>query len=368
MKVEYFVSLLKENGFGPITGVPCSVFKDLINYIQSKETLEYYICSSEGEAMGIAGGFALSGKFPIVYMQNDGFGNAINPLSSLQLLYKLPVLMLISWRGEPGKVDAPQHKVMGEKLCELLSTFNIPYNILKNIDDDISCILKKVKNHFEINHTPFAFIITKGYFEDYPLKNLPNENSYYPKRIEYLNILKSILKKDDIIMGATGFSGRELYQIFDHKAKFYMMGSMGCLASIGLGIAETFPNKNVYVLDGDGALLMKMGSLATIGYYKPSNFIHILFDNGQYESTGGQKAVSSVVDFSIIASKCGYRSVENVSTLDKFKTVLLNIDRYLKPVFIWVKISPGTIKLLSRPSDTPEKMRDNFMKAVKAVK
>jgi len=364
MRVEHFVNKIKEYGFTPFTGIPCSVFKHLINYLDDNQEIQSYICSSEGEAMGLAGGFALSGKTPVVYMQNDGLGNAINPLSSLQLLYKLPALLLISWRAKPGTKDAPQHFLMGKTILELLDIFNIPCEILKDGIESLINALKKSEKHFKTKSTPFAFVMEKGYFEKYE-KTITIVNNKLEKRIEYIKILSKHVGSNDVLLGATGFSGRELYQSTDFKGKFYMMGSMGCLASIGLAIAKENPTRNIYVLDGDGALLMKMGTLSTIGFHKPDNFIHICFNNNKYESTGGQKTSSSEVNFAEVARSCGYKSVEKLDTLIGFEEIISDIKKYPKPQFLHVKIKPGTIDVLKRPSESPEEMRDNLMEFLK---
>jgi len=365
MKVDVFIEELQTHGFGPVTGVPCSIFKDLINYLQIEKTIKHYICSSEGEAMGMAGGFALSGKKPVVYMQNDGLGNAINPLSSLQLLYNLPALLLISWRAKPGMKDAPQHQIMGNVLIDLLNIFKIPYIILNENDQNVNDYLIRADKHLKEFSTPYAFIISKGYFEQYGNKILEKSEKQRFTRLDYLEELKSNIKPKDIILGATGFSGRELYQTFNHNGKFYMMGSMGCLASVGLGIAECNLDRNIYVLDGDGALLMKMGTLSTVGYYKPKNFIHILFNNLMYESTGGQETASSVVNFSVIAENCGYISVFNVNNPNELKKILSELAFLEKPLFINISIKSGTTEELGRPSDSPVTMRNNLLDFLK---
>lgn len=365
MKVEKFIEALQVNGFGPLTGVPCSIFKDLINYMQNENVIKHYICSSEGEAMGLVGGFALANRIPVAYMQSDGLGNAINPLSSLQLLYKLPALLLISWRAEPGLKDAPQHKVMGETLRDILTVFNIPFHVLEDSEQNLEESLRKTRQYINEFSTPVAFIVKKGYFEKYYNTTEISDKSKKYIRLDYLKVMESILSQEDIVLGATGFSGRELYEKIDIKGKFYMMGSMGCLASIGLGISESNPNRRVFILDGDGALLMKMGTLSTIGYYKPGNFVHILFNNGQYESTGGQKTASSVVNFSQVAKNCGYRSVLDVNDPAHFNYLLESITQYDKPLFINIPVKSGTIAELGRPSDAPEAMRDTIKELLK---
>lgn len=361
MKPDVFVQKIQNNNFSPFMGVPCSVFKSLLNYITIEPSLENYICSSEGEAMGLAAGFALSGKIPVVYMQNDGYGNAVNPLSSLQLMYKLPALMLISWRAEPGKKDAPQHKIMGDTIIQLLDTFSIPYCILSDSNLDESLLL--AEEYIKTKSKPFAFIIKRGYFDKFAIVQESKEK--LKSRKEYLEVLHKNIKETDILLGTTGFSGRELYQTTNRDSKFYMMGSMGCLPSIGLGIAIENPGKRIIVIDGDGALLMKLGTLSTIGFYSPNNLIHICFDNRKYESTGGQPTTSEKTNFSQIAKNCGYRSVYTIKEPERFNTLLDGLGKEDSPVFIHIQIRSGSIKDLSRPQESPEEMRDKLIKALK---
>ncbi len=235
MEPELFLEQIESASFAPYMGVPCSVFTPLLNYL-NKSGKESYACTSEGEAMGLAGGFALSGRLPVVYMQNDGYGNAVNPLSSLQLLYKLPALLLISWRGLPGKKDAPQHMLMGETIERFLKLFNIPYTILDEEEDNLKDAVLSAKTHCLKEGTPYAFVIKKGYFSKSDNKT-ETEESDLSIRIDYLNELKSYLRGSDVLLGTTGFTGRELYSCLEHPGKFYMTGSMGCLSSVGLGVA-----------------------------------------------------------------------------------------------------------------------------------
>lgn len=345
-------------------GVPCSVFKDLLTCLNDQNEVKYYITSSEGEAMGLAAGFSLAEKTPVVYMQNDGYGNAVNPLSSLQLLYKLPAILLISWRAEPGIKDAPQHILMGQTILELLDVFKIPYLIIEDNIKNLNDSLDKAQQHFETQSIPLAFIVKKGYFDKYETRSAFTPSTLNI-RADYIKILADNIGQKDILLGATGFTGRELYQMVNHQGKFYMMGSMGCLAAIGLGISQENSNRKVIVLDGDGALLMKMGTLSTVGHYKPNNLIHMCFDNHTYESTGGQPTTSPTTDFAAIAKACGYKSVSRVSNLDDFYALLQNIDMYNNPHFVYIKIKEGTIKRLERPSDSPEAMKNNLMAFLK---
>jgi len=358
MEPKRFLEQIEAASFSPFMGVPCSVFTHFLNYLKGSGK-ESYICTSEGEAMGLAGGFALAGRLPVVYMQNDGYGNAVNPLSSLQLLYKLPALLLISWRGLPGKKDAAQHMLMGETIEGFLKLFNIPYTVLDKEPDNLSEAVSRAKAHCTESGTPYAFIMKKGYF----LKNDDEEEAVQTGlslRIDYLDVLKTRLKGSDVLLGTTGFTGRELYSYLDHPGRFYMTGSMGCLSAVGLGVAIENKDKRVFLLDGDGSVLMKMGGLATVGNYAPENLIHICFDNNAYESTGNQPTVSKGIELADIARACGYKSTLKINTPGEFEAILQEVDTAVKPMFIRIRVQSGTIDGLPRPLDTPEEMKNKF--------
>jgi phosphonopyruvate decarboxylase len=360
MDAAEFIQSLRSASFSPYLGVPCSVFTPLIDRLGASAANEHFICTSEGEAMGLAGGFALAGRLPVVYMQNDGFGNAVNPLSSLQLLYHLPALLLISWRGEPDLKDAPQHRVMGLALRGLLEQLQVPYLVLEDGDEALNRALLKAREHCRTVSTPFAFIIRKSYFAPGEKASSPAAGAF-PQRLAFIQQLAELAGPQDILLGTTGFSGRELQQYTEHRGRFYMMGSMGCLPALGLGLAIQHPRRTIFVLDGDGALLMKLGSLATIGHYRPGNFVHILFDNQAYESTGGQPSLAPGTDFCAVARACGYPAQERVTTTVQFKNLLSALSSSAKPLFIHVRIRSGTPAGLPRPEKQPEQMRDDLM-------
>lgn len=359
MEVEDFIRALERAGLSAYTGVPCSYFGPLIDGLEGRSGVAHWSCSSEGEAMGLAGGLALSGRLPIVYMQDDGYGNAVNPLSSLQMMYQLPALLLVSWRGEPGKKDEPQHEWMGRTILSLLAAFEIPAHVLSGAPDELDGLLARSLAWLKERNSPFAWIVPKGYFNrpEHPRRDAVTAGA---RRLDYIALLAKRAGPADVLLGATGFTGRELYQSVDHPGKFYMMGSMGCLASIGLGIASQNPGRTVYVLDGDGALLMKMGTLSTLGHYRPDNLVHVCFDNHAYESTGGQKTTSKTTALATIAKACGYRSAATVETLDGWDAVLRDLPRTPKPLFAHLFVGQGTVEGLGRPKESPVAMRDSL--------
>jgi len=353
MDTDKFTKILEKNQFGPYVGIPCSTFKYLLNYIIEKK-IEYYPCTSEGEAMGLAAGIALTQKnIPIVYMQSDGFANALNPLTSLQMPYSIPSLLLISHRGDPQSQDAEQHKVMGASLKPILDILDVPF---EEIDPyDFKKQVSRIKKSMIDNSECFALIIPQGTFDKYAVDR-PSERKKLYLRSEYLEKLNEYIVPTDIVVGSTGLIGREMSSIIKSGAKFYMSGSMGCASSIGLGLALKNPDKRVFVLDGDGALLMKMGALTTVAVNKPKNFIHICFSNDCYESTGGQPL--NPIDLDDIASLCGYKECLTITKLKNMRT-FTNLEG---PVFLNILIRPGQNNPAPRPNETLKELAEKFRK------
>ena len=358
MIVDSLFKILKSNGFGPYTGVPCSILKPVINYAIAKEN--YYTATSEGEAMGIAAGFSLAGKKPVVMMQNSGFGNTINPLTSLQQIYKFPMMMLITWRGEPGKPDEPQHKIMGEKLLELLKLLEVPYRIStdspEKLIEDINSLSKIAEN----NSCPVAYIIRKGAFDSYQT-NITDINSELSREEAIKIISESVYPKTRII-STTGKPSRELLMLNDSERNFYTVGSMGCASSISLGLALENPKTSFVCLDGDGAVLMKLGTLTTIGNYKPENLIHICLDNGAYESTGSQSTISANVDLCKVAFAAKYVTALETDNEKALQSSIRNAQTSPGPHFIRVFVKCGSRSDLPRPKTTPIENKKRFMR------
>jgi phosphonopyruvate decarboxylase len=360
MTAEEFIATIREYEFGPFTGVPCSTLGPLIRVLEGLGEKEHLTASSEGEAMGVAGGLALAGRTPVVYMQNDGFGNAVNPITSLQLLYGLPCLLLISWRGRPGLPDAPQHLVMGQTIDRLLDLFKIPWQELKPRAEKVRDAVKWAWDTIAHSSLPCALIIPRGFFPSKTPYNKSNDTDL-ELRMTYLQRLAQCTGNKDVFIGTTGFCGREMETLYTARARFYMMGSMGCALSISLGLARERPDRSVFCLDGDGAVLMKMGTLATVGYYKPPNLCHICFDNRMYESTGGQKTTSENCDLAEVAQACGYGKSHLVRCLRDFEDRIHSFTHDTGPLFLHVLVRSGSRQDLARPASSPEQMRDALM-------
>ena len=378
IKAEDFLRPLILMGYTFFTGVPCSFLKPVINYVIQSDDLDYIIASSEGEAVGIAAGAYLTGEKTVVMCQNSGLGNMINPLTSLNYPFKIPFLLIITLRGEPGINDEPQHELMGRITGKLLSTIGIQWKFFPDQAHKVVAELNEAKQLMEELSLPFAFIMRKGAVDTYPLTVKPkqsrlNENAEIfgkfacnkdkrMSRIDAIKVISEGISSDDAVVATTGKIGRELFSTGDKENQIYIVGSMGCASGIGFGVQITRSQRTVIVLDGDGAALMKMGAFATIGYYMPAKFIHIILDNGAYESTGGQATTSNGTDFSSVAAGCGYRKCWRVDNYKLLKQAILEAKKSRGPILIHVKVAIREVLNLPRPDLRPVEVKRRFMK------
>jgi len=353
---------LKKRGFEFYSGVPCSFLKDLINY--SINESEYVMASNEGDAIAIACGAYMGGKKSVVLMQNSGLANAVSPLTSLNYSFKIPLLGFVSLRGETGLGDEPQHELMGQITEKLLETMDIEWEYLSTDIKEAKEQLKRVDESISKNKT-FFFVVKKNSFNKVELKNNSLDNQNLPTRLEALESINSLKNKNSILLATTGKSGRELYEIEDNPNNLYMVGSMGCVSSIALGIALSKKDKEIIAIDGDGALLMRMGSLATNGYYSPKNMLHILLDNNTHDSTGGQKTISHTIDFVQIAKSSGYKKSIKAQNLKEFKEAIESWQKEKKLTFLYLKIAKGSKKNLGRPKIKPFEVKERLMEFIK---
>ena len=356
INTKEFGDNLTKAGFDFYAGVPCSYQASLINYAINFSN--FIMSSNEGDAVASCCGAYYSGKKPVVLMQNSGLGNAVSPLTSLSNNYKIPLLGIISLRGEIGVKDEPQHKLMGKITTDLLDLMEIKWKFLENekIEDQVL----NAKKHIEKGQS-FFFVIRKNTFSKLDLKEIKIKNSSLIRRDQAIKTISKYKDKNTIIAATTGKTGRELFEINDVSNNFYMTGSMGCISSFTLGIANS-SDKNVIAIDGDGSLLMRLGNLSTIGFYSPKNLLHILLDNGSHDSTGGQFTTASKTNFNTIAKGCNYNNclkIKSIKELDKA------IENWLKnPIltFIYLSIRKGSMKDLGRPTLTPDEMSKRFKK------
>lgn len=367
-----FLAPARKAGFDFFTGVPCSLLTPLINRVIGDKRLTYVAAASEGEAVGIAAGAWLAGHKTVVMCQNSGLGNTVNPLTSLNFPFRIPTLLIVTWRGGPGIEDEPQHELMGEITPALLDVLRIPRLPFPSRKEDAAAALAEADSVMKRDGLPFAFIMQKGDVASEPLDAAPTVPLHHghstdlrdggdalPSRMHALERLLAEIPDTAAIIATTGKCGRELFTLADRPRHFYQVGSMGCAAASGLGVALNV-RRPVVVLDGDGAILMKMGSLATIGAYAPRNLIHIILDNGAYDSTGGQPTVSANVDFAAIAMACGYGGAFSCDSLKGFAEALTQTLTTPGPHLIHMRISLGSMAELGRPSVKPFEVARRF--------
>ena len=336
LDTKEFGEVLQTSGYKFCSGVPCSFLKYFINY--SINNLEYIGAANEGDAVAICAGAYLGGRKAIVLMQNSGLTNALSPLTSLNYVFRIPVLGFVSLRGEPGLSDEPQHELLGTITASLLNECKIKHEMLSHDIQEAKLQVKRADEYMAKEKQPFFFIVKKNTFSEEKLNkslefkkckkeliNFDNPSVYF--REETLKVISSFKGSDTVLLANTGKAGRELYEIEDIPNNFYMVGSMGCMSSVGLGIALAKPDKKIIVLDGDGGLLMRMGSLATNAAYSPDNMLHILLDNSAHDSTGGQSTVSKNVDFTQIASSSGYTRSIAINNLEELRVQIKKMER-----------------------------------------
>lgn len=361
MNIEKIINVLRGEDVQFFVGVPDSRLKPLCDYLTVKadNVGEHIIAANEGNAVSIAAGYHLAtGKIPCVYMQNSGLGNAINPIVSLlsDNVYAIPVVFIIGWRGEPNEYDEPQHVFQGAITLKLLSDIGIEYRVLEREtkEQDILEAMNDFRRNLDIGRS-VAFVVKKGsleYGEEVVYKNV------YCLRRE--TILASILKYavEDIIVSTTGKTAREIFRLREenqqsHKFDFLTVGSMGHSSSIALGIALNKPNKRVWCIDGDGAALMHLGAMATIGAKGPENLIHVIINNEAHESVGGHPTVAGSIDFGQIAFACGYKKHYTAKSTDELYDILEQLNEARGPVLIEMKVAIGSREDLGRPTLTP---------------
>ena len=370
---DEFYSELKKYNIDFFTGVPDSLLKDICGYITDNTPRNRnIIAANEGNAIGIASGYHFAtNKIPMVYMQNSGIGNTVNPLLSLvdPDVYSIPMLIMVGWRGEPGIKDEPQHIKQGMVTPKLFEAMGIPYHILPKEINTAKDIITKSISYIKENNSPLVIIIQKGTFEPYKLKTL-KKTTFELNREQAIKIIVDHLKDDDIIVSTTGKTSRELFEYRDelkqgHEKDFLTVGSMGHANQIALGIALEKPDRQVFCFDGDGALLMHTGSMGIIGDLTPKNYKHIVINNGAHESVGGQPTIAFNVDFSLIAKGFKYKEVFIADTKKSLKENIIKLINTDGPVMLEIKVNKGARENLGRPTLSPIENKNNFMNFLK---
>ncbi|MDT8861214.1 phosphonopyruvate decarboxylase [Alkalihalobacillus sp. MEB130] len=364
-----FGEKLKELGYDFFSGVPCSFLKSLINY--AINDCNYIHAANEGDAIAISSGSSIGGKKSVVLMQNSGLMNAVSPLVSLNAPFKIPLLGFVSLRGEPGISDEPQHELTGKITTDLLELMEVKWGYLSKDIEKAKQQLEEADRWIEKGQS-FFFVVKKGTFLGETLKTQESRTSIIrkkeeehstdelPTRFEVLSAINMLKDEKTVQLATTGKTGRELFEIEDADHNLYMVGSMGCISSLGLGLALSRNDLDCVVIDGDGSLLMRMGSLATNGYYQPSNMLHILLDNNSHDSTGGQKTVSHNTHFVDIASSSGYPFARYVHTIDQLKSAINQWKEEKGLTFIYMKIAKGSKEKLGRPTLKPHEVKNRL--------
>ncbi|MBL0195841.1 MAG: phosphonopyruvate decarboxylase [Myxococcales bacterium] len=370
---ESFLVAAKAHGFSLYTGVPCSYLKPFINYVIDAPDLDYVGATNEGDAVAIASGAELGGRRSVVMFQNSGFGNTVNPLTSLNMIFDIPVLVITTLRGEPGgPKDEPQHALMGQITTGLFDLMRIPWEYFPDEEAAIGPCLERVTKHMSEKKQPYGLVMRKDAVASHKLRSkaeakalsaakLASEFAWpaeRPSRTEALAAVQGALRPGDVVVATTGYTGRELYALDDKPCQLYMVGSMGCAGSFGLGLALAQPKRRVIVLDGDGAALMRLGALATLGFERPANLLHVLLDNELHESTGGQSTVTHSVDSALVAAASGYPRVERVTTAEALAALVAAPTTEL--TFAHVKMKPGAPADLPRPTVTPIQVKERL--------
>ncbi|MDR1637609.1 MAG: phosphonopyruvate decarboxylase [Treponema sp.] len=371
----FFYTKLKGRGTDFFTGVPDSLLKSFCAYIAGRGgEAEHITAVNEGAAVALASGYHLAtGKIPLVYMQNSGIGNAVNPLLSLvdPDVYSIPLLLLVGWRGEPGGHDEPQHVKQGRVTEELFRAMGIPWAVLGLEEEELDSQLDAAYAHIRGKSGPYALLVRKNTFAPYASPDTGGEAKAEMSREEAIEEILRFSREGEFFFSTTGMASRELYELREKLGQgrgrdFLTVGSMGHASQIALGVALQKPGLPVTCIDGDGAALMHLGALAAIGNLKPRNFRHILLNNGAHDSVGGQPTIARGLDFSTIARACGYENVFSIHTRLTLRSALERIEsRREGPVFVEVQIHKGARENLGRPKSGPLENKRLFMNALK---
>jgi len=389
IEAAQFVEAARRRGFSWYAGVPCSFLTPFINYVLQDPSLHYISAANEGDAVALIAGVALgarAGERGVTMMQNSGLGNAVSPLTSLTWTFRLPQLLIVTWRGEPGVADEPQHALMGPITPALLETMEIAWEPFPTDAEAVEPALERAVAHMDKTGRPYALVMRKGSVAPYPLaetkaprraacaartewRGAPEDG--LPSRRDALERVIAHTPVDaTVVLASTGFCGRELYALGDRPNQLYMVGSMGCVMPLALGLSLARPDLNVVAIDGDGAALMRMGAFATLGAYGRGNLAHLLLDNGAHDSTGGQATVSPHVSFAAIAAACGYESAiegDDLTVVDTLLAQPRHDGAVGAPRFARLAIRRGTPDGLPRPTITPTDVKARLMRHIGAA-
>lgn len=367
IRPQFFFDILAKFGIDFYAGVPDSLLKNFCAYITDHaDAAHNIIAANEGGAMGLAAGHYLAtSQIPVVYMQNSGEGNVINPLASLTDpdVYNIPVLLVIGWRGKPGVHDEPQHVKQGKVTTGLLNVMGIDYTVLSKDEDKAETQIKKAVAYMQSTKQCYALVIEKDTFDAYDLQNV-EKNDLTMSREEAIQIVAEALGEKDVIVSTTGMISRELFEYRTaknegHERDFLTVGSMGHASQIALGIVLEKQDRKVWCFDGDGATIMHMGNMAIVASKGTANYVHVIFNNGAHDSVGGQPTIGLKIDLPTVAKAVGYKQAYSVDSKELLEKQLSNLGE--GPVFLEVKVKKGNRKDLGRPTATPIQNKEALM-------
>lgn len=359
-------------GIRYFTGVPDSVLKDFCAYVTDNTADdEHVITANEGNAVALAMGHYLgTGEPALVYMQNSGVGNTVNPLLSLAdpEVYGIPMLMMIGWRGEPGVKDEPQHVKQGRVMTDLLDAMEVPWFELSAETEDPGRTITEACRLMHEKSMPVALLVRKGAFEKYELQN-EVKTDFPMNREAAVKCIVDMLGSEDAVISTTGKTSREVYEYRDERGEghgndFLTVGGMGHTASIALGVARGQPDRRVVCLDGDGSVIMHMGALAVIAQSGLGNLVHVVINNGAHDSVGGQPTAGFAVDFPAVAKACGYREAVAVDRPEDVQREFERLTQAGGPALLEIRTNKGARDDLGRPKTTPAENRDALMEVL----
>lgn len=371
MNADVLLDELRERGFGLFSGVPCSYLTPLINATIDSPNIRYINAANEGEAVAICSGAELGGVRSVAMFQNSGLGNAVSPLTSLNAIFRIPVLLITTWRGQPGKTpDEPQHSLVGRVMPQLIETMEIPYAVFPSDRAGLNEVLARAIKSMDTTGMPFALFMEKGTIDSRELKSKPPQRDLYRRALPQIpantldvddclsRIATTASDRQAAVIATTGFTGRALYSVSDRENQLYMVGSMGCVSSLALGLALACPQRQVIAIDGDGALLMRMGALSAVADAAPENLTHIVLDNGVHDSTGAQSTLAHRVDIPAVAAACGYPQVDVADSVETLEELLKSDAGSLR--LVYVRTRPREDRKLPRPTITPEQVANRL--------
>jgi phosphonopyruvate decarboxylase len=372
IETKTFFDGLSELGVRSFSGVPDSLLKDFCACVtDSAGEGDHLITANEGGAIAYAAGrYLASGQPGLVYLQNSGLGNTVNPLTSLAdpAVYSLPMMLLVGWRGQPGHKDEPQHAKQGQITIPMLEVLGLPYKVLQTETDRA---LADAREMFELSvreHRPVALVVGEGSFSPWKLQSRAPDTGIM-LREEVLEAILQVLCAEEIVVATTGKTSREVFEIRGrgrqgHQRDFLTVGSMGHASQIALGLAEERPNRRVICIDGDGAVLMHMGGMAIIGSRAPRNFLHVVINNGAHESVGGQPTSALAADLCTIARGCGYPAVRCVVEPAELPAAIKWLQEASGPVFLEIRTRLGSRPDLGRPTISPKDNVRDFIRHI----